>query len=87
MQAVPDIFEKLGGVEKVATGLRENPDTVLRWLYRKRIPGEHVVGVSSLLQAIGEDCDASDILKMNAPMKKRGWPEGKKRKKARRARS
>lgn len=68
----------------MAAGLGENSDTVLRWLYRSRIPGEKVIGVAALLATKGIDLDPADILKMNAPMGKRGWPEGVKRKKARR---
>lgn len=87
MQAVQDIFKKLGGVEPIAIGLGENADTVLRWRLRGRIPEDKIVGIVGLLKDKGEDVDATDILSLNRPMLKRGWPAGKKRKKARRARA
>jgi hypothetical protein len=89
MQAIQDIFgDKISvGIAQVALILGEQEDTVYRWVRRGRIPDCKVIDFAAATKKATEvkAVDALEVLRMNAPMKKRGWPLGKKRK-AKRAR-
>lgn len=70
----------------MAAALNEKPDTVLRWRIRRRIPEPQIVRVAELLERKGVKVSALDLLRLNTPMEKRGWPAGKKRKQRKGAR-
>ncbi len=78
-QSIHDIFAIWGSVSTMANDLGEKRDTVFRWKLRERIP-EDAWGKIIERAAMRERLvTASDLLKVNKPMKKRGRPVIRKR--------
>jgi hypothetical protein len=54
LNSVTDVIKSLGGVNKTARALGENPNTIGNWQTRARIPPEHFLNVSQALRAQGK---------------------------------
>jgi hypothetical protein len=74
MQSIQDIFDIWPSVEAMANAINEKPDTVLRWLYRGRIPEDAWPKVIEAASGKRRKVTAQQLLDANAPIKRRGRP-------------
>ncbi len=77
MQATRDIFGIWPDINSMADEIGEKPDTVYRWDRKRRIPEPSWQAVIEGAKKRSVDLTASDILAFNAPMKQRGRPAHK----------
>jgi hypothetical protein len=67
----------------LAADLDQKPDTVRKWVKHQRIPESAWTDFIAAAARRGRTVTADEILNANAPMKMRGWPAGKSRKRRR----
>lgn len=76
MQAIEDIFGIWPSIKAMADDLGQLEDTVYRWKQRGRIPEDVWPMVIEKAAARETLVTASQIMRLNAPILKRGRPRG-----------
>lgn len=84
VQGIQDIFTKVWpSVRALAEDINEEYDTVLRWRLKKRIPQDAWPKVIAKSAARNQPITADQLLSLCAPMKQRGRPAHKRRRRDR----
>lgn len=76
MQAIEDIFAIWPSLGEMAEDLGQLEDTVYRWKQRGRIPEDVWPSIIEKAAAREKLVTASQIMRFNAPIQKRGRPRG-----------
>lgn len=84
MRDIGDIFAIWPSLNDMAVAIDAKPDTVFRWKLRGRIPQEHWGAVITAALLKGEVVSAEELLRSSAPMKQRGRPSHKPKRRGRR---
>jgi hypothetical protein len=74
MQVIQDIFGIWDSVEAMAIDLNQLEDTVYRWKHRGRIPEDVWPRIIEKAAAREKLVTALQLMKCNAPIKRRGRP-------------
>jgi hypothetical protein len=74
MQELDDIFRIWPSIKDMADDINQLPDTVSRWKLRRRIPEDAWPKIIERAAAREQLVTASQIMKLNAPILRRGRP-------------
>jgi len=85
MRDIAGIFAIWPSTNDMAEAIEAKPDTVFRWKLRGRIPQEHWSAVITAALSKGATVTAEELLLASAPMKQRGRPSHRSKRRGRRS--